>query len=87
LVDQDIIKIIQDNPICDEILKDFMHHGLEGGWTVGKAKIHDQWHKRTLICLECSLPLITLSDTHIIVSPAYIELCEVAHTLEFGLDH
>jgi hypothetical protein len=29
--DQDIIKINQDNSLCDEVLEDFIHHSLEGG--------------------------------------------------------
>jgi hypothetical protein len=35
-----------------------------------------------LICSECGLPLIALSDADIIVSPSYIELGEVLHALE-----
>jgi hypothetical protein len=35
-----------------------------------------------LICSECSLPLIALSDADIIVSPSYIKLGEVLHTLK-----
>jgi hypothetical protein len=35
-----------------------------------------------LICSECGLPLITLSDADIIVSPSYIELGEVSCALE-----
>jgi hypothetical protein len=35
-----------------------------------------------LICSECSLPLIALSDADIIVSPSYVELGEVSHALE-----
>jgi hypothetical protein len=37
---------------------------------------------KTLICLEFGLPLIALLDVDIIVSPLYIELGEVSHTLE-----
>jgi hypothetical protein len=35
-----------------------------------------------LICSECGLPLITLSDAYIIVSLSYVELGEVLHALE-----
>jgi hypothetical protein len=66
----------------DEILEYFVHHGLEGSWAVGEAKVHDQWFEETSICSEGGLPLIALSDADIIVSPSHVELGEVSHALE-----
>jgi hypothetical protein len=63
-------------------LEYLVHHGLEGGWAIGKAKVHDQWLKETWICSKCSLPLITLLNTDINVSPSYIKLGEVLCALE-----
>jgi hypothetical protein len=68
--------------LCDEILEYFVHHGLEGSWTVGEAKVHDQWFEEISICSECGLPLIAILNTDIIVSPSYIEFGEVSCALE-----
>jgi hypothetical protein len=39
--DQDVIEVHGDNAFSDQILEDFVHHCLEGGQTVGGAKVHD----------------------------------------------
>jgi hypothetical protein len=59
-----------------------IHHSLEGGWTIGETKVHHKQLIQASVCAEISLPLIALSDTDIIVSPAHVELGEIAHTLE-----
>jgi hypothetical protein len=63
-------------------LEYLIHHSLEGGRTIGETKVHYKWLKQASICVESYLPIITLSDMDIIVSPAHIELGEVAHALE-----
>jgi hypothetical protein len=39
--DQDVIKVHGDDTFGDQILEDFIHHCLEGGQTVGEAKVYD----------------------------------------------
>ena len=39
---QDIIHIYCHISFINKVLEDVIHHGLEGGWTVGEAKEHDQ---------------------------------------------
>jgi hypothetical protein len=56
-----------------------MNHQLQH---VGETKIHDKRLEETSISLESCLPLVTLLDTDIVVSPAYIEFGEVTCTLE-----
>jgi len=36
--DQDVIQIDHHNAFCYEVSEDIIHHGLEGGWTVGYSK-------------------------------------------------
>ena len=38
---QDIVHIDRHISLIDEVLEDVVHHGLEGGRTVGEAKEHD----------------------------------------------
>ena len=66
---QDIVHIDCHVPFIDEVLEDVIHHGLEGGQAVGEAEEHDQGFKEAPICLEGSFRLISLFDSHIIVSP------------------
>ena len=63
--------------LINEIFEDVIHHHLEGSWAVGEAKEHDQGFEEALICLEGGLPLISLSDPYIVISPSYVQLCEV----------
>jgi hypothetical protein len=40
--DQDVVEIDGDDAFSDQVLKDLIHHPLEGGWIIGEAKVHDQ---------------------------------------------
>ena len=37
--------------------------------SVGESKEHDQQFEEPLVSLECHLPLISLRDAHIVVTP------------------
>jgi hypothetical protein len=63
-------------------LKYLIYHSLEGGQTIGETKVHHKWLKQASVCVKYCLPLVTLSDPNIIVSPAHVELGGVACTLE-----
>jgi hypothetical protein len=80
--DQDVIEIDQDNFLHDKVLEDLIDHSLECGQTIGETKLHYQGLKEASIYAECCLPLIALTDMDIIVSPAHVELGEIASTLE-----
>jgi hypothetical protein len=43
--DQDVVEIDGNDAFSDQVLEDLVHHGLEGGRTIGEAKLHDQWFK------------------------------------------
>ena len=75
---QDIIHIDHHVSFINEVLKDVIHHGLEGGQVVGEAKEHDQGFKEALIHSEGSFPLVSLFDSYIVVSPMYIQFCKVS---------
>jgi hypothetical protein len=73
------ISLRRDDSLCDEVLEYLIHHSLEGGQTIGETKVHHKWLKEVSICAESGLPLITLSDMDIIVSPVHIELGDSTH--------
>ena len=76
-VDEDVIEVHTDHSLHDEVLKDLIHHCLEGRRAVCKAKEHHQWFKQLMTHPKCSLPLITFLYSHILVPPSHIQFCEV----------
>ena len=69
-------------PLHDEVLKDFIHHGLECSRAVCESEEHDQGFKESIIGVKSCLPLIPLFDANIVITPPDIELGEVFHTSE-----
>ena len=63
--------------LIKEILEDVVHHRLEGSWAVGEAKEHNQGFEEASIRPEGSFPLVSLFDPYIVISPSYVQLCEV----------
>ena len=59
---------------CDDIFVDLIHHRLEGCWRVAEAKEHDCGLKESIACFEGRFMFVAFFDTHIVVSPSYIEL-------------
>jgi hypothetical protein len=51
-----------------------VHHGLEGGRRVGKAKEHDLGFEETLVGYECCFPFISFLDSDVVIPPSYVEL-------------
>src|SRR6266436_5953080 len=80
--DEDVIQVDTDYTLRDQILEYLVHHGLEGGRAVGEAEEHDQGFKKSSVCAECGLPLITFLNADIVVSPSDIKLGEVTRTPE-----
>ncbi|KAF9796683.1 hypothetical protein IEO21_10969 [Rhodonia placenta] len=65
-----------------EIMKDVIHHGLEGCGGVGEAEEHHQGFVQSPVSYEGRLPFIAGFDPDVIVSPSDIELCEERSTAE-----
>src|SRR6266481_3973418 len=80
-IDQNVVHVYGHEAFINELLENVVHHGLEGSWAVGETKVHDEGFEKSKACSESSFPLITLFDTHIVISPTYIQLREV---LGFG---
>ena len=53
-----------------------VHHGLECSWGVSESKEHHCRFKYAIWGFECSLPLVTLLDSDVVVSLSDIKFGE-----------
>ena len=74
---QDVVHVDHHIALIDEVLKDVIHHHLEGGWTIGEAKEHDEGLEEASIHSKGGFPFITPFYSHVVISPTYIQLCEI----------
>ncbi|KAG5349823.1 hypothetical protein C0989_001718 [Termitomyces sp. Mn162] len=81
-VDEDVIEVHTHYTLCNEVPEDVIFHGLEGGWAVGETEEHNKWLKQSSVGLEGHLPLISLLNVHIVITPPDIQFSEVSHALE-----
>ena len=56
--------------------QDHIHEHLERWRGVAHSEVHNFWLERAKACFECHLPLISLFDSYVIISPSYIEFGE-----------
>src|ERR1700722_18175685 len=81
--DQEVVHIDMEPSFVEFLSEDLVHHRLECGRRVTKAKEHDKGFETTAICDEGRFPLIALFDPNIVISPANIELGEDLRVLDF----
>ena len=63
--DEDVVQIDHDHTFQFEVLKDVVHHCLEGGGTVREAEEHDKGLIQAAVGPEGSLPFVwTLLKPH-----------------------
>ncbi len=79
---EDVVHVDAYKAVPDQIREDVIHHRLEGRRTVRESEEHHQRLKHAPVCLERGLPLVSLSDPHIVVSPPHIQLRKVPGTLQ-----
>ncbi len=68
--DKDVIEIDGYVSRCNEVFENIIHHPLESSRRVSESKEHHHGFKQTPISSECHLPLVSLFDAYIIVSPS-----------------
>ena len=76
--DEEVIHIDDKPSFSDHVLEGVVHKSLERGRGVAKAKEHDCWFEKSLVCDESCLSLMTIFDSDIVVSPTNVKLGEVA---------
>src|SRR3979490_81155 len=80
--DEDVIKVDRDDTLGDEVLKDFVHHRLEGRGAVCQSKVHHEWFEQTAIRSKRRFPFIAFFYPHVVIPPADVELGEVLRAFE-----
>src|ERR1700712_3308152 len=80
--DENVVEVYHDVTRHDEILKDIIHHSLEGRGGVGQAEVHHQGFEESPVRPEGGLPLVALSDADVVKAPAYVEFRKEPGTLQ-----
>ena len=75
-VDEEIIHINNEPSFGNHITEGVVHETLESGGGVGKSKEHHGGFEKSFVGDEGCLPLVTVLDSHIVVSPPDVELSE-----------
>ncbi len=79
-VNEDVVHVAYYLAIVDELAEYVIHHSLECHRGVAQSEEHDGWFEQASISLECSFPLVTLLNLHIVEPPV-----EVKHSEELGI--
>ena len=80
--DEDVVEVDDKVVLVDEVGKNGIHKGLEGGGGVAEAEGHDEGLEEAKGAFESGLPLVAMLDANIVVAPTDVELCKVARALE-----
>ena len=84
--DEDVVEVYHDVARQDEILKDVVHHSLEGGGGVCKTEEHDCWFKQSSVGDEGCFPFVPLFNAHVVVTPSDVKFGEEGGSL-YSVDH
>ena len=57
--------------------EDVVHHRLEHRWAVSETKEHDKRFEQASVRLKGHLPLVSILDSHVVVSPSDVQFGEV----------
>jgi len=80
--DKDVVQIDHDYAFQDEVLKDVIHHRLEGGRTVCEAEEHDKGLIQTMVGPEGSLPFTSSLYPDVVEAPPDVQFREVLGSVE-----
>ena len=74
---------VNDKPSCSDVVSEVeVHKCLECRWGAAKPKKHHRRFEQSKRRDEGSLPLITLFDSNVIISPLYVKLGEERELVE-----
>ena len=64
-------------------MKEVIHESLEGGRGIGKMEEHYSWFEESFMSDESSIPLVSILNSDIVVSPLNVKFGEDFCPLEF----
>ena len=79
---EEVIHIDDEPSLSDHILEGVVHESLECSGGVAKTEEHDRRFKEPFVGDKGRLPLVTIFDVDVVVSPTNIELSEVASVFQ-----
>ena len=82
-VDEKIIHVDNEPSFGNHITEGVVHEPLEGGGGVGESKKHHCGFKESFMGDEGRLPLVTIFDSYVVVSPADVELSKYLGVSQF----
>src|SRR5882724_11233805 len=74
---EDVIHVDDYNLFIDELSEDVIHHCLEYRRAVSETKEYDKRFEQALFCPKGCLPLVSIRDSHVVVSPSDVQFGEV----------
>ena len=75
--DEKVIHVDDKPSFSDHVSEGVIHESLEHCGGVTKTKEHDCWFEESFVGNEGCLPLVTILDTDVVISPTNIKLGEV----------
>src|SRR5882724_4452632 len=78
--DEDVVHVDDYNSFVNEFSEDVIHHHLECCWAVSETKEHDKRFKQASVCPKGHFPLVSILDSHVVVSPSDVQFGEVLHS-------
>ena len=75
-VDEEIIHVDNEPTFGNHVAEGVVHEMLECGGGVGKSEEHYGGFEKSFVGNKGCFPLVTVLDSHIVVSPPDVELSE-----------
>ena len=81
--DEQVIHVNKEPSFGDHVLEGVVHEPLESGWGIHHPEEHDHGLEEPSMGGKCPLPLVSILDLYIVISPSDIELGKQLCFLEF----
>ena len=78
---KEVIHIDDEPSFCDHVMEQVIHESLEYGRRATKTKEHDCWFEESFVSNKGCLPLVTIFDADIVVSPMNVKFSKVVSIL------
>ena len=75
--DEEVIHVDDEPSFSNHIMKGVVHESLECSWGITEAEEHDSGLEESFVSDESGLPLMTIFNVDIVVTPTNIKLGEV----------
>ena len=79
---EQVVYVDNKPSFSDHVPEGVVHKSLEHCQRVTKAEEHDHWFEESFVGDESHLPLVTIFDADVVVSPTNIELSEVVSVFQ-----